>query len=69
MSKKTAVRRLFKYLPVSIEAVRAVEADERADRGEALAPQDFIDAEYADRGIEIPPEYVDADTGEIIEAQ
>ena len=35
MAKKTVIRRLFKYLPVSIEAVRAVEIDEKTDRGEA----------------------------------
>ena len=29
MAKKTVIRRLFKYLPVSIEAVRAVEIDEK----------------------------------------
>lgn len=69
MAKKTVVRRLFKYLPVSIEAVRAVETDERADRGEVVTPQDFIDAEYADRGIEVPPEYVDGETGEIVDVQ
>lgn len=34
MAKKTCVRKLFKYLPVSIEAQKAVTIDEKADRGE-----------------------------------
>jgi recombination protein RecT len=50
MAKKTVIRRLFKYLPVSIEAVRATEIDERADRGESLTEQDWLDAEYIDKG-------------------
>ena len=33
MAKKTAIRRLFKYLPVSIEMQRAVTLDEQADAG------------------------------------
>jgi len=37
MAKKTAIRRLFKYLPVSIEMQRAVTLDEQ---GEAGLPQD-----------------------------
>lgn len=70
MAKKTVIRRLFKYLPVSIEAARAVDIDERADRGEAVTPQDFIDATYEDLGTEVPPEtvtVVDGTTGEIVE--
>ena len=50
MAKKTVIRRLFKYLPVSIEAVRAVEVDEKTDRGEATTTQDFLDGEYIDKG-------------------
>lgn len=52
MAKKTVIRRLFKYLPVSIEATRAVEVDEKADRGEGLTEQDWLDAEYVDKGTE-----------------
>lgn len=54
MAKKTVIRRLFKYLPVSIEAVRAVEVDEKADRGEAITQQDFIDGEFIDKGEDAP---------------
>ena len=70
MAKKTVIRRLFKYLPVSIEAARAVEVDERADRGAAVTPQDFIDVAYEDLGTEVPPDavtVVDGTTGEIVE--
>ena len=50
MAKKTVIRRLFKYLPVSIEAVRAVEIDEKTDRGEDTTEQDFLDAEFIEKG-------------------
>lgn len=33
MSRKTVIRRLFKYLPVSIELAKAASLDEAADRG------------------------------------
>lgn len=55
MAKKTVIRRLFKYLPVSIEATRAVEVDEKADRGEAVTEQDWINAEFVDKGAEVAP--------------
>ncbi|WP_024554175.1 recombination protein RecT [Franconibacter helveticus 513] len=47
MAKKTAIRRLFKYLPLSIELQRAVNIDEKA---EADIPQDnasVITGEYS----------------------
>lgn len=34
MGKKTVIRRLFKYLPVSIEMQKAITLDESAERGE-----------------------------------
>lgn len=55
MARKTVVRKLFKYLPVSIEAVRAVEIDEKSDRGEAVTEDDFIDTTFVDKGQEIEP--------------
>lgn len=55
MAKKTAIRRLAKYLPLSVEASRAVAVDEAADRGEFL--DDVIDQEYVTKGGE-PPAYV-----------
>ena len=71
MARKTVIRRLFKYLPVSIEAIRAVEVDERTDRGEAISADDVIDGVYTDKGVEMQApeitdrETVDADTGEV----
>lgn len=44
------MRNLFKYLPVSTEAVRSVEIDEKSDRGEAITESEFIDATYVDKG-------------------
>lgn len=55
MARKTVVRKLFKYLPVSIEAVRAVEIDEKSDRGEAVTETDFIDTTFVDKGQELEP--------------
>lgn len=55
MAKKTVIRRLFKYLPVSIEAARATEIDERADRGESLTEQDWIDVAFEETGKEVQP--------------
>lgn len=52
MAKKTVIRRLFKMLPVSIEAARAVEIDEKTDRGEAETRQDFVDAMWEDKGVD-----------------
>ena len=63
MAKKTVIRRLFKYLPVSIEAVRAVEADEKADRGEVVTPSDVFDSTFVDKG-ETPEEPIDWDSVE-----
>lgn len=58
MGKKTAIRRLFKYLPCSIELQTAVELDERADAGVPQNLEGFID---------IQSETVDEKTGEITE--
>lgn len=55
MARKTVVRKLFKYLPVSIEAVRAVEIDEKSDRGEVVTENDFIDTTFVDKGQELDP--------------
>ena len=51
MAKKTVIRRLFKYLPVSIEIARAVEVDERSDRGEAVTQEEVLDGEFIDKGV------------------
>lgn len=43
MAKKTVIRRLFKYLPVSIEAIQAVSLDAKREAGEEINPEDVID--------------------------
>jgi recombination protein RecT len=56
MALKTVIRRLFKYLPISIELAQAIEQDERADRGEPqespLASSDVIDVEVSEQQTE-----------------
>lgn len=51
MAKKTCIRRLFKYLPVSIEVARAIDVDERTDRGEAVTQDEVLDGEFVDKGV------------------
>ena len=46
MAKKTVIRRLFKYLPVSVEIQRAVNVDELSDTGNSQQLNDWIDTEY-----------------------
>ncbi len=45
MAKKTVIRRLFKYLPVSIEALEITNADARREAGEKVDPDDVINIE------------------------
>lgn len=47
MAKKTVLRRLFKYLPVSIELQTAVAMDERADAGLAQDNASVLTGEYS----------------------
>jgi recombination protein RecT len=63
MALKTVVRRLFKFLPVSIEMQTAVGLDERAEAG---LPQDMgavIDGQFTP--IDDEPDHIDQATGEI----
>jgi recombination protein RecT len=54
MALKTVVRRLFKWLPISVELATAIDADERAEIG---IPQENL----------LTPMTVDAETGEVLE--
>jgi recombination protein RecT len=45
MARKTVMRRLFKYLPISIELATAIYQDERGERGEDVGSLITIDAE------------------------
>lgn len=68
MAKKTVIRRLFKYLPVSIEMQQAVILDERADAGIDQQNAAALTGEWQVLD-ELPPEDlpagVDRETGEI----
>jgi recombination protein RecT len=48
MAKKTVIRRLFKYLPISVEAQRAAVVDEAYERGEEDNFIDLSDIETID---------------------
>lgn len=61
MARKTAIRRLFKYLPVSIEIQRAVGLDEAGEAG-ISQDNDFVIEGVASQ---VPEEPVDPETGEI----
>lgn len=54
MAKKTAVRRLFKYLPISVDIQKAVSIDESYDAG---IQQQVIEADFFE---------IDEETGEIL---
>ena len=47
MAKKTVIRRLFKYLPVSIELATAVTMDEKADAGVDQDNSSILTGEYS----------------------
>ena len=44
MARKTAIRRLFKYLPISVEMNEAISLDEMSDAGKKI-PESFIETE------------------------
>lgn len=46
MGRKTVIRRLSKYLPMSIELATAVAMDEQAERGETQHLEDVLTGEY-----------------------
>lgn len=70
MAKKTAIRRLFKYLPVSIEVTQAVILDEKADAGIDQDNASAITGEFSvfeDQQQLGSDESLDKETGEITE--
>lgn len=66
MAIKTAIRRLFKYLPVSVEMQRAVVIDEAADRGEQHNAA-VLDGDFVVSTDDAPAADVDETTGEVHE--
>lgn len=69
MAKKTAIRLLFKYLPVSIEIQRAVGLDEQADAGVPQHNALVIDGDFERVDQQHDPEPQRAPTGPDITAQ
>lgn len=70
MAKKTVIRRLFKYLPVSIEMQTAVSLDERAEAGIDQDNASALTGEYSvvdDGPMDDAPANVNTETGEINE--
>lgn len=68
MGRKTAIRRLAKYLPLSIEFQSAVALDNQAEAGKDQK-LDMIDGEFMlVQDDDAPRAGVDQDTGEIVEA-
>lgn len=72
MAKKTVIRRLFKYLPVSIEMQTAVSLDERAEAGIDQDNASALTGEYQvldDQPLDDAPDNVNTETGEIKDAE
>lgn len=67
MGRKTVLRRLFKYLPVSIELATAASIDSNTEAGKGGNYEEALKGEYSvmpDDAPEALPENVDGDTGE-----
>lgn len=63
MALKTVIRRLFKYLPVSIEALQVANVDAKREAGEEVKPEDVIDINAVS-----VDDFKDIEDGEVIEA-
>ncbi len=57
MGRKTVIRRLFKYLPVSIEVARAAELDAQHTMGEDQNMNDVLEGEFTT--VATPDTYID----------
>lgn len=68
MGRKTVLRRLFKYLPVSIELATASNIDSNTEAGKAGNYEEALKGEYSVMPDDAPPaslpENVDGETGE-----
>ena len=67
MAKKTVIRRLFKYLPVSIEIQQAVTLDENADAGISQANKSILYPDAIDVDDTNIVDGVDQSTGEVMD--
>lgn len=68
MGRKTVLRRLFKYLPVSVELATASNIDSNTEAGKAGNYEEALKGEYSVMPDDAPPaalpDNVDGDTGE-----
>ena len=67
MGRKTVLRRLFKYLPVSIELATAANIDSNTEAGKAGNYEEALKGEYSVMPEDAPaalPDNIDEDTGE-----
>lgn len=64
MAKKTVIRRLFKYLPVSIEALQAASLDAKREAGEEIKSEDVIDINNVTEA-----DFTDVTDGEIVQKE
>lgn len=65
MGRKTVLRRLFKYLPVSIELATAAAIDDVGGRGESQALDTVLEGDYITPSHDEDDGFVDQPTGEI----
>lgn len=69
MGRKTVLRRLFKYLPVSIELATAAALDDKSSRGESQGLDEALSGEFSVVDTEAQgyqeQEQIDTSTGEI----
>lgn len=65
MGRKTVLRRLFKYLPVSIELASAAAIDEVGASGRSQALDTVLDGDYITPAEDEGAEAIDQSTGEI----
>ncbi len=68
MGRKTVLRRLVKYLPVSIELAQAATLDEVGSAGRSQALDNVLEGDYITPA-EYDDETVDQETGEVTSAQ
>jgi hypothetical protein len=68
MAKKTVIRQLFKYLPVSIELATAVDLDQQADKGQQENPLGYL-ASAAPEADALPSANGNGTTAALPEAQ
>lgn len=68
MGRKTVLRRLVKYLPVSIELAQAASLDEVSSAGRSQALDNVLEGDYITPAADDDEDYVDPDTGEVTTA-